>query len=100
MENSRLTIEKTIKIKMLVNQTTNLILALCDEYKGLTVFGKNFAEIENRLPGVIRGYFSMLGYEVKSVGVLDSEKKEEFRSIPASICAQALLIEKTPRDSR
>ena len=75
MENSRATVEKTIKIKMMVNQTTNLILALCDEYKGLTVFGKNFAEIEKRLPGVISDYFSMLGYEVESVGVLDSEKE-------------------------
>ena len=48
---------------------------MCDEYKGLTVFGKNFAEIEARLPGVIFDYFSVLGYEVERVGVLDLKKK-------------------------
>ncbi len=98
MENSRAPIEKTIRINMLVNKKTNLILAMCEEYKGLTVFGTNFEEIERRLPAAIRDHFSMLGYEVESVGVIDSESESEFRSIPASICAQALMFDKEPRD--
>jgi len=99
MHNHCTTQEISLEIKALVSEKTGLVLAICDEYQGLHVFGNTLEEVAKKLPAAIRTHFEMLGFGVESVNIIDSGSDSVFRAIPASICAQALLFEKGQRDS-
>jgi len=100
MENSVALVEKVLNIKAMVSRKTGLILAVCDELDGFSVFGNSLEDVERRLPSALKDHFDMLGIDVERVSLIDSEEDSVFRSFPVSICAQAFLSEQGPRDSR
>lgn len=59
--------EKTIRIRILRHDKTDLLMAVSEDLPGLVVHGHTVDEIEKRLPSVARDLLEVRGHRVESI---------------------------------
>lgn len=64
---------KHIRIRLLRNKDTGLLMAMSQDLKGLVVHGHSVEEIDARLPSVVRDLLEMDGIKVASVEVVEDK---------------------------
>lgn len=82
---------RTIRIQLVVNRDTGLLVALSDDLRGLVVAARSEEEVEQQIPGAIRELLEAEGRTVLSV-TAETEPKDLPRGFSsASIIASARM---------
>lgn len=64
---------RTFDIDVIQHRKTGLLVAQCDDLKGLTVFGRSIDELERKVEPAVRELLEAQGIRVLSVEMHDSE---------------------------
>ena len=67
-------LEKTIRIKILAHNRSDLLMAVSEDLRGLVVHGRSDAEIEAKLPAAVRDLLEADGFGVVSLQI---ERQDE-----------------------
>ncbi len=89
-------IEKTIRIKVLEHQRTDLLMAFSPDMPGLVVHGRSAGELEEKIPGALKDLLEAQGFVVEHVDLIrDNEHALPDFGPPAFIANASLATAQT-----